>query len=171
MTFNMGPANVVLYVKWTPIGVEKVKNGTFNTDITLWTQYFAAGYTAKIDWFSDAGNGSVKMTITTVPAAKLDYGVQFSQGIAYTKGKTCALSFDAYSPEGGRPIKIAQEQGSGDYHAIGGSTLQTRTLTTAKQNFTYSFTCTETNTGGRVTFNCGQNAYDVILDNVSLIEQ
>jgi hypothetical protein len=66
---------------------------------------------------------------------------------------------------------VAQEQGSGDYHPIGGSAAQTVALTNAITSYTCQFTSTETNAGGRLTFNCGNNAFDVVVDNVSLNQQ
>jgi uncharacterized protein (DUF362 family) len=154
-------------------GVEKIINGTFNTNLTPWTNYIGAGGAATIAWFDDdpnaAINGTVKMTITN--GGTTDYAVQFNQTVAYTNGKIYSLSFDAYSPEGNRTIVVKQEQSSGDYHKVGGSAFQTFALTTVKQNFTYTFTSTETNGGCRLGFNCGLSAYDVIIDNVSLIEK
>jgi hypothetical protein len=80
--------------------------------------------------------------------------------LIWAAGKTYALSFDAFSPQGNRTIAVAQEQGSGDYHAIGGSATQIVPLTNTPRTFTCQFAGTEPNTGGRLTFNCGNNAFD-----------
>jgi hypothetical protein len=148
-----------------PAGVEKVTNGAFTTTIANWTTYKDPAATATIAWNA----GTIKATITY--GGTQVYHVQFTQGITYTAGKTYSLSFDASSPEGNRNISVTQEQGSSDYHAIAGSAPQTIALTNTTRNYTYQFTSTESNAGGRLTFNCGNNAFDVVVDNVSLIEQ
>jgi hypothetical protein len=162
---NGNSADIAANAATKPAGVEKVTNGAFTTNITGWTTYKDPAATATVAWNA----GAIKATITNGGAQV--YHVQFAQGITYTAGKTYSLSFDAFSPEGNRNISIAQEQGSGDYHAIAGSATQTIALTNTTKNYTYQFTSTESNAGGRLTFNCGNNAFDVVVDNVSLIEQ
>jgi hypothetical protein len=146
-------------------GTQKITNGTFTTNLTGWITNVNSGGAAT--FAVDAG--TAKATITN--GGTTQYAIQFQQGITYTTGKSYSLSFNARSPEGNRTIYFVHELASGDYHAIGGSATQTFALTTTMQTFTYQFNCTETNAGGRINFKSGLSANDVVIDNVSLIEQ
>jgi uncharacterized protein (DUF362 family) len=145
-------------------GTEKIINGKLDNALANWVKHIE-GNIGTIDGI----NGTALFTLTA-PGAN-DYSMQLNQTVNYKKGRTYTLTFDASSPEGGRPLVVKQDQDGGDYHAIGGSANQTYQLTTQPQRFPpYTFVCTEDNAAGRLSFNVGGNAYDVIIDNVSLIE-
>jgi hypothetical protein len=147
--------------------VEKIANGQFTNDLTGWQggigDTAAAGAVGVVD-------SAYRATITK--AGTQNWHIQLCQSVQFTSGKTYTVSLDAYSPEGARVMNAQCQQNGGDYHPIGGWTDKVLNLTTTKQTFTYTFSCTETNTGGRLNFDMGNMGLnDVVIDNVSLIEE
>ncbi len=142
----------------------KILNGTFDSNLTNWTNNATSPAAATFSVVS----GQAKASITA--AGSTTYGIQFSQATSIVAGKSYKLDFDAKVTEGSsRSIGVNIEKAASPYTQYGTST---HNLTTTLTHFTKTFTAVSaSDTGARLVFQLGGNANDVVIDNVVLIQQ
>lgn len=135
-------------------------NGDFSNGITGWTAYVHTSAGATVA----AQNGGCNSVITNGGTAT--WNVQFFQGnLKIENGKTYKVTFDAKA-ESNRSIEAVVEKNGSPYTLFGGGA---KNITTTLTNYSYEFTMTQaTELNGRVTFNIGNSASDVFIDNVVL---
>lgn len=139
-------------------------NGDFSNGDMGWTG-FVNSTTANATYL--IASGQLNAAISNGGTA--NWHVQFYQGgLLIESGKSYTLSFDARTSQS-RTIEARVEK-NGDPWT--GFFNELPVLTTAMQNFSYTFTMSEpTEIDGRVSFNLGNGSGDVFIDNVVLSEE
>jgi hypothetical protein len=138
-----------------------VSNGDFENGATSWEVNY--GDPATPDEITEGGNSFFYADVETAGDA---FAVNLKQILEITQGTTYTFSFDASSAGNGRTI-IA---GIGLNEAPWSAAVETATLTSATQTFSYQLTAGDFGiANSRVLFDMGADTGVVVIDNISLV--
>ena len=112
-------------------------------------------------------NGEVRINISSI--GDEPWHAQISHSVMVLSGQEYTLCYDARSVGGTRRMTSYIDTNLDDYRNLSGGQFEDN-LTTAKQTFEHTFTASETDLSGRVSFDFGQSALDVRIDNIGLYE-
>jgi YVTN family beta-propeller protein len=101
-------------------------------------------------------------------ASAQPWHVQVSHSVAVTGGQEYTLCYDARALES-RVMAAYLDTNLDDWRNISGGRFQVN-LTTSMQQFSHTFTATETDLRARVAFDFAQSSHDVRIDNIGLYE-
>lgn len=154
--------DVDIIVNGGPGANNMVSNGDFSDGGTDWIlTNFASGYSTVF-----YGNDAADISIHNPGSAT--WNNQFSQlNLALEFGKTYTFSFDAQS-NGNKTIHAQLETDGSPWTNYGN--IPASHITPTMENYSYTFTMTETDLNARIVFNIGLSSLDIRIDNVSLIE-
>jgi beta-glucanase (GH16 family) len=146
-------------------GVNLLKNGDFQTDLSNWKIYSdpAPSLTAS------ATNGAAKLVITNVNPTN-NWNVQFNQpGVSIVQGHSYTLTFKG-SASVAKAVGVVIGETSGNYTRY---LSETASLTPTMNTFTYTFTAQVTNPAAQLQIlgavgPAGDN-YTLTFDDVSLV--
>ncbi|MBN1698454.1 MAG: leucine-rich repeat domain-containing protein [Spirochaetales bacterium] len=150
-------------ITWPPTvaGTENIVNGDFADGTTHWT----AGYYSPGAGSLSVDNGELHIGITD--GGTETWNVQISQGgINIFSGTDYTFTFDARSVS---PRTIEANVGMSEDPYTSYSASGPLSLSTSMTTYSFDFTASANDTTARVEFNCGLDANDVYIDNVSLI--
>lgn len=148
--------------------VQLLQNGSFETTGVDWqwpwrlnVQPGAAGALTQASSTKTDGNYSAQINVTQFTNP---WDVQLGQTVPLTAGQTYTIKFSAKA-DSSRSMGISVQGGISPYPNY---YVQTVALTTAWQQFTYSFTAPTTDSIASLFFNVAQATGTVWLDNVSV---
>lgn len=127
-------------------------------------QYIASVATAGDATFT--WNNEIRASISAV--TEMDWHVQLIHAISVTQGQQYTMCFSAKA-EAGRMIAVNIDQGgTPGYDSVITEGAYNPLLSTAYQDYKYTFTASTTDTSSRLTFNLGLSDVDVWLDNIGV---
>jgi len=146
----------------TPLpGTENIINGDFSAGTTNWS----AGFYDPGAGSMFASNGELYLAIDAGGTAM--WNIQLTQGgLNITSGTDYTFSFDARSAAS-RSIEANIGMSVAPYTSYFASSALI--LSTTMKTYSFTFTALTSDLTARVEFNCGLDANDVYLDNISLI--
>ena len=136
-------------------------DGTFAGGQGLFVGSLFTGVAATFSW-----NGEVNVAINEVTA--MDWHIQLIHAMSVVMSEQYTICFSAKA-ESARSIAVNIDQGgTPGYDSAITEGAYNPTLSTAYQNYKYTFTASVTDTSSRLTFNLGMNDADVQLDNIGV---
>lgn len=149
-------------ISWPPSvsGSENILNG----DFTDGTAHWGAGYYAPGAGSASVSNGELHIGISD--GGTETWHVQITQGdIHIMSGTDYTFSFDARS-DASRTIEANVGMSADPWTSYFASS--SLSISTSMTTYSFTFTAPASDPAARVEFNCGLNANDVYIDNVSL---
>ena len=112
-------------------------------------------------------NGEVRIDMESV--GDEPWHAQISHSVLVLEDQEYTLCYDARSVGGTRRMTSYIDTNLDTYRNLSGGQFQDN-LTSTKQTFQHTFTSSETDLSGRVSFDFAQSALDVRIDNIGLYE-
>jgi len=134
-----------------------IKNGDFGTgDISQWDFWSSSTSSA------DVVNEQLVISIASSNGVWVPHMHQ--NGIVLTAGKEYMLSYDAKAVSARTlDVKLQYASNANALHELSD-------LTTSMQNYSFTFTASQDDTGAKIKFNCGGTTTGLTLDNIILRE-